>query len=128
MKMQVKQIRNKSKWSINKNSFLNYCEEVVQDEPTTMLTTMTAWPSSTLMPTVKSTTRTGIKEPSLKFTAQIEDITCDKEELKTMAKTCVNNCLTGYDVAACAGKCSTDDVARKAQCDGKNNFQFLVSE
>ena len=89
IKMQVKKIKNKAKWTINKNSFVNYCEEVVQDEPTTMLTTLTAWPSSTLMPTVKSTTRTVLKRLHLSSSTQADDFTCDNEELKTIVTNCV---------------------------------------
>ena len=124
--MQVKQIRNKSKWSINKNSFVNYCEEVVQDESTTMLTTMTAWPSSTLMSTVKSTTKTVLKRPIFSSSTQDEDLTCDNEELKAILTNCVNTCLTDEDVAACVGKCSSDDTVRKTQCKGNNRGFYLT--
>ena len=124
IKMQVKKIKNKAKWTINKNSFVNYCEEVVQDEPTTMLTTLTAWPSSTLMPTVKSTAKTILKLANLPASTQTEYI-CDNEVLKAFIKVCVDTCLKGEDVAVCVGKCATDASSRKTECDGKcSDFRF----
>ena len=118
--MQVRKRKNKAKWTINKYSFLNYCETVA-NEQTTILTTA----RSTLMPTVKSTAKTILRLASLPASTQTEDITCDNEVLKAFVKVCVDTCLKGEDVAVCVGKCATDASSRKTECDGKYSaFRF----
>lgn len=118
IKMQVKMVKNRIR--INKNSYLNYCEQVDQAKPTASTLTTTSKTTTTTSTTTKMTTTTTERPISNVTRKPLNSLTvsCDDEELKVHFKTCVNKCFTGGDVAACFSDCSTDDATRKAQCEG----------